>query len=92
MSRGEVALLAAGWRALDPERTVYLISAKSSVWDLNQTHEPNAAVLISDSGLLSQEAIVKSLRGRLSRNHRIRISASQRLSNTSRERPQLRSA
>lgn len=56
---------AAGWRALDPERTVYLISVKSSVWDsvLNQTHEANAAVLIRGSGPLSQEAIIKASPG-----------------------------
>lgn len=48
--------LAAGESALDPERTVYLISGKSSVLDsvLNQTREPNAGVLIKDSGVLGE--------------------------------------
>lgn len=56
---------AAGWRALDPERTVYLISVKSSVWDLllNQMHEPNAAVLIRASGPLSREGVLKASPG-----------------------------
>lgn len=83
--------LAAGWKALDPERAVYLISVKSSVWDLvlNQTHEPNAAVLIRDSGLLRREGIVKSLPGRPSRNHRLHSSPPQRLRNANRGRLRL---
>lgn len=83
--------LAAGCKALDPERAVYLISVKSSVWDLvlNQTHEPNAAVLIRDSGLLRREGIVKSLPGRPSRNHRLHSSPPQRLRNANRGRLRL---
>lgn len=64
--------LAAGASALDPERTVYLISRKSSVLDsvLNQAHEPKAAVLIKDSGLQGQAAdsVVKASPGGLPRS------------------------
>lgn len=60
-------ILAARASALDPERTVYLISRKSSVLDsvLNQTHEPNAVVLIKDSGLQGRAAnsVVKASPG-----------------------------
>lgn len=34
MMRGRGFTLAAGWRALDPERTVYRVSVESGVWDL----------------------------------------------------------